>query len=230
MNKRKILYILIIAFIINQFTLSYFAQTANNKDIIKYIIVIFAFLFNFIFIKKNYIFLFTQLALLFTLIADFFLVILDDYYLISVIIFSLTQICYCIRIFLETKNLKIKKINLIIRICLVIISIVLPFLILKPELDLLSVFTLFYFSNLIINSIFACINSKNYKYAYIFAIGLILFVLCDIVVGIYNLDLYFNIENNSFITYIINNNINYSWVFYVPSQTLLAISLIGYEI
>lgn len=228
MKKRYI--ILILIFLLVEFILGYFAQTSIYKDYVRFTIVSLGFVFCFLFIKKDWIYITTQLALLFTLIADYFLVILDDYYLIAMLAFLPVQLLYSIRIFLETNNKKINIIHFCIRIIFNLIAMVLPFIILKENVDGLSVVSVVYFCNLILNAIFASINYKKYDFSFIFAIGLILFVFCDIFVGIMNLNDYFDIEKGSFVYNVIYSDINFSWVFYTPSQALLAISLIGYKL
>lgn len=68
-----------------------------------------------------------------------------------------------------------------------------------------------YFSNLCINAAGAFALKKH-----LFAIGLVLFILCDLCVGAYNLALYFD--------YTLNFAQVGMWFFYLPSQVLIVLS------
>lgn len=228
MKKKHFLLILISIFLATEFVLGCLVQTTSGliNDIISYIIVILACFINIAFFKKDFIFLFTQLALIFTLIADWFLVILDDYYLIAMIFFSFTQFFYTIRIFIESKHKFINKIHLSIRITTIILAIIITFIILQKETDLLSIICVIYYLSLILNVIFALINCRNDSFCLIFAIGLLLFAFCDFFVGINNLSDYFDIDKNSIFYKINQHPLNFSWIFYTPSQAMLGISLL----
>ena len=62
------------------------------------------------------------------------------------------------------------------------------------------------------------------------AVILLLFLLCDTVVG---LDVmasdYLPIGEGSFIYKLLNTNLNLAWIFYVPSQALIGISLAKFK-
>ena len=227
--KKKYTIFIVLLFLLVELVLGYYAQVSIYKDYYRFTIVVLAFIICFVFFKKDWIYLVTQLALLFTLIADYFLIILDDYYLLAMFIFLPVQILYSIRIFLETNNKKLNITHFYIRVIINLIVMIMPFLILKENVDGVSVVSIVYFCNLFLNAIFASINYKKYTFSFIFAIGLTLFVFCDIFVFIMNLETYFDIAKGSFAHNIIYGDINFSWVFYTPSQSLLAISLIGHK-
>lgn len=226
--KSKVFKIIFYIYLFIQFLLFILTHTSFEKNdyLYCYIVVILAFLFNFIFIKKSYSFLFTSLALLFTVIADYFLLLYDSYYLIAMSVFLCAQICYGIRVIIETKNITLRIIHIIMRISLSFIGVVLCFIVLGKTADLVSIISVIYYINLVLSCVFAFINIKDNKYNLIFSIGLLLFVCCDLFVGINNLSTYFKYDNNS-IFYLINNcDVNFSFIFYIPSQVLLSISLL----
>ena len=77
---------------------------------------------------------------------------------------------------------------------------------------------------LIENIIFAF---KQKESSILFPIGLLLFACCDLQVGLIVLNSsYINIENNLILNFIVDPPFNLVWLFYVPSQTLIALSII----
>ena len=225
---KKHLKIIIPIYIFIQFILMLLAIIPNPKvDYIAcYLSIIVAFLMLFVFINKKLTFLFTALGLFFTLIADYFLILNDSHYLLATSIFLIAQICYAIRIYFEFDTIKEKEIYIIIRVITTILAILIPLILFKDDTDLLVIVSATYYITLVLSSVFSFTLIKKSKYYLVFAIGLLLFVCCDAFVGIFNLESYFNIVEGTFIHNIIHNEFNYSWLFYVPSQSLIGISLI----
>lgn len=156
-------------------------------------------------------------ALIFTLISDYFLLYKTNF-LPGIITFCVVQILYFIRLSIVTKHLIIK---IIIR--LIIILSVSTILSIVTMMSFFTVFIYaFYFLNLLINCIESFILTKNSKSMWVFAVGLLLFVFCDICVGLHNL--------NDFITVLSLTNKQKNliacgmWFFYIPSQTLIVLS------
>jgi hypothetical protein len=94
--------------------------------------------------------------------------------------------------------------------------------------NFLYIITIFY-ATCISTSTFNAILSKN-KYPYpnnLFIIfGMLLFVLCDLNVALYNIPFSSNIPNINLITNLFGNLI---WIFYLPSQLLLSLSGFKYN-
>ena len=59
----------------------------------------------------------------------------------------------------------------------------------------------------------------------LFAIGLTLFILCDTIIGLENLESYISLSSDSLIYKMINVGFNLAWVFYLPSQVLIALTI-----
>ena len=219
--------IIIIIYLIIQLILSILSQLTDNPlwAIVSFSIVALAFLMNFMFMKKSLSFLFTALALAFTVFSDVLLVLLDKYYLTAVISFILVQLFYFCRIIVNTKSMKLKKIHITLRISLSILSIIVLSIILKENTDLLTIASAICFVNLVLNVITSFINYKFKSDSLIFAIGLLLFMLCDFFVGINNIEYITDISRDSLIYQIIYNDyIFFPWLFYAPSQMLLGLS------
>jgi hypothetical protein len=144
----------------------------------------------------------------FTVIADYFLVVTDNYEY-GITAFCLVQIIYIIR------HCLIADIKLIRILPLVGIDIIFTVFIIKSNLinsvnNLIPLGALY--AALLILSVYTAVKTKKY----IIAIGMILFFMCDLNVGIYNF-----IDEISPYSFIIGFLI---WAFYLPSQLLLTLS------
>ena len=158
---------------------------------------------------------FIPFSLFFTLVSDYFLLIITDknLYIFGVVIFIIVQLSYFIYIETLKKNKTSFLISLIFRIILSSILIIVLSII---RFDLLSIVSACYFVELLMNFITSLSLVKINKYFLIFSIGLLLFIGCDISVGLTNLDL--------FEGHIKNLVSNLMWIFYLPSQVLISFS------
>ena len=158
---------------------------------------------------------FIPFSLFFTLVSDYFLLINTDknLYIFGVVIFIIVQLSYFIYIEILKKNKTSFLISLIFRIILSSILIIVLSII---RFDLLSIVSACYFVELLMNFITSLSLIKINKYFLIFSIGLLLFIGCDISVGLTNLDL--------FEGHIKNLVSNLMWIFYLPSQVLISFS------
>ena len=158
---------------------------------------------------------FIPFSLFFTLVSDYFLLINTDknLYIFGVVIFIIVQLSYFIYIETLKKNKTSFLISLIFRIILSSILIIVLSII---RFDLLSIVSACYFVELLMNFITSLSLIKINKCFLIFSIGLLLFIGCDISVGLTNLDL--------FEGHIKNLVSNLMWIFYLPSQVLISFS------
>ena len=165
----------------------------------------------------------TSSGLLFTVVSDLFLVIIKPQYkLVAMIFFSFAQLSYFIRLLYSDsdKNRRIK--HTLIRISASLLAIILTLAVLRDKTDALSLVSMFYYAYLTVNIVYAFIHCND---SLIFAVGLVFFILCDTVVGLSVMDgMYFDFAESSLIYRIIHSDINLIWLFYVPSQTLIALS------
>ena len=166
-----------------------------------------------------------QIGLLLTVIADFFLLILDDYYPFGVAIFTLAQITYSIRYDIKNTKNTIKNYTVVFMILFFIYA----FVNMSIRIELLVPISLCYGTCLITNVHKAITVFKKNLYpklnARMVALGMILFLLCDINVLLYNILKYTNQTEG--IMYIISS---FSmWLYYLPSQVLLALSGYNYD-
>jgi hypothetical protein len=199
---------------------------------IKYLCILLCFLLSILSTKKPLIgteivnhrdIVLLRLGMFITVIADLCLVIFN-FYILGVVFFSLVQITYCVRY--TTKRLNVILTNFFI----VFIGIAFLYWIASlfvEEINMLLPISLFYFICLLTSVSKAIKSSKNNLYTsptkYMIILGMILFLLCDICVGLSNITVnaplsgYFMIRFREIICFLI-------WFFYIPSQLLLALS------
>ena len=164
-----------------------------------------------------------RLAMFITVIADLCLVIFD-FYILGVVCFSLVQITYSVRH--TTKKSKVTIINFfIIFMCIVFLYMITSLFI--KQINILLPISMFYFICLIFSVSKAIRIWENDLFLpaskYMIVFGMILFLLCDLCVGLSNatallpLTIYSIIKIQQISRFLI-------WFFYLPSQVLLALS------
>ena len=226
-NTQKRLFSLVIAFSVTELVLGILVQTTGGtlNKLVSFLVVILACLACALLFTKTKAYYFTQIALVCTVFADLFLVVLTPVQReLAMVFFSGTQICYFLRLYLEHQTKKQRIIHLVARTSAVVLSLILTALVLKEKTDFLSLISLFYYANLIINVVYSFIQVKK---SLVFAIGLTLFALCDLFVGFSVLgSLYLKLEQGTLLYWFAHPGINLAWIFYVPSQALLPLSLL----
>lgn len=224
MTKKKsiplILFILI-HLILYLFIYAFKIITEKTETIADYIVVISCFLFSLVYfiIKRNSNTLIFVIAFLFTILADTNLLILDDNYELGILEFIIVQFAYFWYIL---KNMYTKdnySYLIAIRLITIVIGVIASLIVQTDKL--LVCLVIIYISNLVINLIISIIPRKRNL---LFSLGLFLFLLCDICVGCYNIGDIIDISNTSLFYKIANLPFNIAWLFYHPSQVLLAIS------
>ena len=147
------------------------------------------------------------------------MLILDDNYELGILAFIIVQFAYFWYIL---KNMYTKDnygYLIAIRLITIVIGVIASLIV---QIDkLLVCLVIIYISNLVINLIISIIPRKRNL---LFSLGLFLFLLCDICVGCYNIGDIIDISNTSLFYKIANLPFNIAWLFYHPSQVLLAIS------
>ena len=169
-----------------------------DSTYVKYLGIILCLIYA-IYNKKKY----RRLSMTFTLIADFFLLVINKHYELGLLSFIIVQICYLY--FLGNIDNTYFTRFLIIRLSMFVVGTVL--LIVSKNMSLLNELVLIYFSNLLTNAIQSCFGSNK-----LLTLGLILFVCCDICVGLHNISATYTVA--SFLM----------WVFYLPSQVLIVLA------
>ena len=164
----------------------------------------------------------TLTGLICTAFADYFLVLIETPKQIpAMLFFTVTQISYFVLLYL--RDGAHRRLHLATRGIFVSVFLILTFFVLGEKTDLLSIISIFYFSNLLINVIWAF---YEFKKSSLFAIGLLLFALCDVCVGLSVMSSsYITIPEGTILDFLANPPINLAWVFYIPSQSLIALSI-----
>ena len=143
------------------------------------------------------------LAFGFTLISDFILLLLNRHYVAGMCFFILVQMTYLY--FLRRQQCKPCFLFRGLVLCLGMF-----FLLVNRQADLLYITVLFYFANLLGNTLSSFTNPRLRMMFFGFA----LFVCCDICVGMHNLLPYGRLYD--VISYCM-------WLFYLPSQVLICL-------
>ena len=183
---------------------------------IKYSGIIILFIYSFLYFKKwDISHISFRIAYLFTVLADLFLLVLNSYFIVGVSLFICAQINYFIYL---NPDINIKKLIEYISIYVAICSLTSCALFISlGYFDSLYFVVILYFVLLVINAI-SSLKKRN-EHGITLFIGFILFILCDINVGLNNL------------SFVLNNRLLYSfvsvamWFFYLPSQFLIVNSL-----
>lgn len=139
----------------------------------------------------------------FTVGADWFLLVRNGNYPAGVGLFILVQLLYVVR--MELLRGRSSKAGPVLRALALLAALVL-----FRTGDLLSGLALFYFANLVVNALEAFAMEER-----VFALGLLLFVCCDLCVGLWNL------RPAPALTEFARVGM---WLFYLPSQVLIVLS------
>ena len=214
------------AFLLAELTLGILLQVLSGRAVVwcSYAAVVLACLFAALFFSCTHTYYFTQAALLTTVCADYFLVLRGaEQKLVAMLFFSLTQLCYFGRIYFADKSKKRRTVHAILRALVPILTLTFTLLVLGKNADAVALVSMFYFANLLLNIVFAFLAGDRPP---LFAVGLLLFACCDIFVGLSLIEGYLPLAEDGFIYHLAHPGFNLAWVFYVPSQTLLSLSLL----
>ncbi len=225
-KKRTALLTATALFLATEALLGFLLQVADGVAVIvcQFTAVVLACLFSLVFAERSAAFLLTQLGLVYTVCADYFLVVLDPIQqLTAMLFFSVTQMAYAARLFLDSDGRRQRICQISVRAALSVFAIALTAWVLRGSTVPLALVSLFYYATLIGNVIFAFAQGKRNL---LFALGLLLFLCCDTLIGLSCLGQYFPIAEDSALYTVIHPGFNLAWAFYVPSQTLLALSLL----
>lgn len=173
-------------------------------------------------------------AFLFTLVSDLFLLLLD-YYFMGLLTFIIVQILYQIRIsytIYEDKNEKwkliLRRVMLILFLQSLMTLVICTILFVSGvSLEGLLIVSVLYFIGILTNTLgairLAAIKPRNSALVR-FAVGMVLFLLCDINVGLFNLSGFITLSHRiSELVYSLSSIL--MWTFYAPSQVMLALSI-----
>ena len=167
-----------------------------------------------------------RIAMLFTLLADYFLVAIPvAKHTEGVVLFLGTQLFIFLHILFNEKDKKFRIANIVSRILLMLIITIVALIILGESVNALAIISVIYYANLCVNAVFAHRSGRG---GILLTVGLILFGLCDINVGLSALnDMYVGgFPEGSLLYNILNTEADLIWIFYIPSQTLIPLTLL----
>lgn len=158
-------------------------------------------------------------ALACTCMADLFLVVWQpQQQLWGMVWFLCAQCLYAVKL----QRLSHSKILGGIRVGLTLIGALVTVIVLREKTDALAVISVCYYANLIMNILQSL---ENFKKTPLLAVGFVLFLLCDTVIGLQvAAGGYLPIAEGSLLYRIIFMDFFLSWFFYLPSQVLIALS------
>ena len=157
-------------------------------------------------------------GLICTVAADFCLVVCSPIQqLWGMVFFLIAQSLYAIRLHLCHRRRSL----LWIRLGLIVTALTVTIVVLRDNTDALALISLCYYANLIFNLFMAFLQHKRDK---LFPIALVLFLLCDTVIGLQvACGGYLPIAEGSGLYKLIFMPFNLSWFFYLPSQVLISL-------
>ncbi|MCL2577639.1 MAG: hypothetical protein FWE27_06270 [Defluviitaleaceae bacterium] len=157
--------------------------------------------------RKDWLFLIG--GLVFTVLSDSYLIV-EQKHLSGVAVFCFVHVFYIFRAIDYKKWMLAAFSGFAVLWCVAV-------LVLQSVIILAGIYAFLFALNIIVNYK-ACRPKLNY---YLVMAGLILFALCDVNVMLYNLPQYLGVSENFFPA-----ALTLIWVFYLPSQVLLAVSAV----
>ncbi len=210
--------IAVVFFLIAEAILYYFILTTGGQTLVvtSYLSIVLCFLFALQGTKSNPLMV---AGLACTVGADFCLVICDPIQRLWGMVFFLgAQSLYAIYLHRKQPN----KAILLIRIALTAVAAIVAVVILKNNLDALAMVSVCYYVNLIMNTVAAFTQWRKNK---LLPIGFVLFILCDTIIGLQVASSgYLPIVEGSMLYNLIFSGFNTAWLFYLPSQVLIALN------
>ena len=223
MENKKVYWISTSLFLAAEVALLFCILFAPHSEISCMWAIILVLLYSLLFKNKNICVLLMQLAFVFTLASDTFLVgVAPKIQWLAMTTFFIAQSLYFAKMLLSIKAKKYVADNIAIRAILIGCAVLLGWLVLKEKLDYVAAISLMYFASIIHNVILAFVLFKKSP---LMALGMLLFLCCDIVVGLNSaIGVYISVPETSILYKIAFAPFNLAWTFYLPSQTMLALS------
>ena len=200
-------------------------QTGHgNGAHLRYATILLACLFCVLFAERSREYLLIQLALVATVCADYFLVLPPSpNQLTGMLFFLVAQHAYATYLVIIESRPHHLRIQLWSRSILSAIALIVTLVVLGKGADAVALVSVFYYVNLALNLVFAW---TQFPHRTLMAMGLTLFLCCDTVIGLNFLDGYLPVDKTSILYRLIHPGFDLAWAFYLPSQMLLAVSLL----
>lgn len=157
-------------------------------------------------------------AIILSLISDIFLFVLPSIKVVGYIILNIIQICYFLRIFIDSQY---KKSNILVRIITIPLLVFIGVIVLENKIDVNVILWIIFITNLFINILWTI---KEIGINNLFPIGLLFMFMYGISIMVLNLENYVS-YNVSILNFINNLSFDLRYAFYIPAQTFLAASV-----
>ena len=220
--------LLALLFVLTEIAMGIYVQIGSIQvNVVAYCSVVLAFAFVACCFAKNQLWAFTACAMANTLLADVFLVLTDPRkQLLAMVFFNCAQIFYALRLFYQQTSNKARVRHLTIRVVACTTLAAATLLVLRQNANTLAVISAIYYANLLCNIVYA-FTVRDYT----FAVGLVFFALCDAFVGLGVLCQMLDLPTTSALHQIaFPSKFDPVWAFYVPSQTLIALSTLEHKL
>ena len=219
MNRKNYDRVLTAMFLAAEGVLYYFILTAGGRMLVisEYAGIVLCLMYALLHVGKGEWLI--QAGLLCTLGADFFLVVCSPLrQLPGMVCFLFAQGMYALWLHGHGGT----KLQLWLRLGIAAAAMLATLLVLRENTDALALVSLCYYANLTVN---LGISFTRFRERRLLSIGFVLFLLCDTVIGLQMANgVYFPIPEGSVIDRILSLDINLAWLFYLPSQVLIALS------
>jgi len=200
-----------------------FLPSPFPSGVLHFASIILAALFVFFHKTKNKAILWLKIGFVFTLIADYFLTLQRTNQLGGTVFFLLAQVSYAL-ILAYINPTKMKQ-SIWIRAILLSILFLVALFVVSGAFDALLIVALLYYGMLVSNAIIATLQFRLNPHL---AIGLILYIGCDTLVGLSQSAAYITIAQTSIWYYLLHFPIDLVWFFYLPSQVFIALSVMNF--
>ena len=157
-------------------------------------------------------------ALFFTAVSDLFILVLDKYYEIGLVTFIIVQSLYLYRLYSQRLN----KIFITLATRLGVMAALIITFASLGMLNLLVAECAIYITMLVGNVVDCLLICRKSVNNLLFAIGLLLFLGCDICVGLHNFGSVINVALPIWLIEFVAVAI---WAFYLPSQVIITLSV-----
>lgn len=213
-------------FVAVEATLGVLLQTLPGRaaDACRFGAIILCCSFCLLFIRHSHAYILTQLALLCTVGADYFLVWSQPMVqLPAMLVFLAAQSAYAARLHLTDPCRARRRVQGWTILALGAVVLVITRLVLGTNTDALAVVSMLYYTVLVLNVVFAMTRIRSNP---LLAIGLVLFLCCDTVIGLDMMDAYLPIPSDALLYRVIHPGFDLAWACYLPSQVLITLSLL----
>ena len=226
-KKRLITAISAAIFVTAEIALGYLLQVTHGDtaNLFRFAAILLACAFCFLIRENTADYYCIQVGMIFTVMADWYLVMSEPrMQQDGMVCFSIVQLAYAVLLFTGHESRKAAVRHVGARLGLCAVAVCSAFIVLGEGADALSLISMFYYANILMNAVVAFCQIRR---SVVFPIALVLFVLCDTCIG---LDLmfrqYLGATDVGAVGFIANLGFDISWAFYLPSQMLIPLSLL----